>query len=124
MSERNGLGKRQREALAFIEQVNGWHTYAKDVAPVILSLQARGLVDVSVATKQFRLHVPMHCNQCEMLSINGHACHETGCPNSRKTWVADRGEWVLFVECRECGCEVEAGESCNCQEPIEDTEAR
>ena len=23
----------------------------------------------------------MNCDQCEMLSINGHACHESGCPN-------------------------------------------
>ena len=22
------------------------------------------------------------CDQCEVLSINGLACHETGCPNS------------------------------------------
>ena len=57
----------------------------------------------------------MRCDQCEMLMINGVPCHETGCPNSRKTWIAERGEWVLFVECRECGAEVEAGESCSCQ---------
>lgn len=24
----------------------------------------------------------MTCNECEMLSINGVACHETGCPNA------------------------------------------
>ena len=49
-----------------------------------------------------------------MLSINGIPCHETGCPNSRKTWVAERGEWVRFVECFECGCEVEEGTYCGC----------
>ena len=63
--------------------------------------------------------VKVSCDQCNMLSINGVACHEHGCPNSRKTWVADRQEWVRFVECFECGCDVEVGESCSCQEPVE-----
>jgi len=45
----------------------------------------------------------MKCDQCEMLSINGVACHETGCPNSRKSWV--NGEWVMLYECPECGTE-------------------
>lgn len=57
----------------------------------------------------------MRCNQCEALMINGVFCHETGCPNSRKQWIPDREEWVRFVECRECGCEVELGECCDCQ---------
>ena len=64
----------------------------------------------------------MHCDSCQMLSINGVPCHETGCPNSRKTWIAERGEWVLFIECRECGCDVEQGETCSCFEPIEESE--
>jgi hypothetical protein len=51
-----------------------------------------------------------------MLSINGVPCHETGCPNARKTWVQARG-WVRYIECRECGCEVEQGEECDCQQP-------
>jgi type VI protein secretion system component VasF len=29
-----------------------------------------------------------------MLSINGMACHEAGCPNSGKKWMPERGEWV------------------------------
>jgi hypothetical protein len=62
----------------------------------------------------------MRCGQCEMLSINGTATHEHGCPNSRKTWIEERGEWVLFLECRECGSEVESGTVCDCQEPTED----
>ncbi len=59
---------------------------------------------------------PKHnrCNQCEALVINGVYCHETGCPNSKKTWVAERGEWVLFVECWNCGCDVEKGTFCDC----------
>ena len=47
----------------------------------------------------------MNCDQCQMLSINGVACHEIGCQNSRKTWDAERGEWLRLIECRECGYE-------------------
>lgn len=61
----------------------------------------------------------MICDQCEMLSINGIACHETRCPNSRKTWVEERGELVHFVECWQCGCDVEVGTVCGCDEPLE-----
>jgi hypothetical protein len=61
----------------------------------------------------------MICDQCEMLSINGHPCHETGCPNSYKTWVPERQEWVRFVECRACGCDAEVGTVCGCDEPLE-----
>ncbi len=56
------------------------------------------------------------CDQCAALMINGVFCHETGCVNQRKTWVAERGAWVRFVACHECGCDVEVGESCDCQE--------
>jgi len=64
----------------------------------------------------------IHCDQCQMLSINGHACHETGCPNSRKTWVPERGEWVRFVDCLNCGAEVEYGDTCRCFEDDEITD--
>lgn len=57
----------------------------------------------------------MNCNQCEMLSINGVACHETGCPNSRKTWDAKRGEWLRLVECSECGYEYFDGDTHECE---------
>jgi len=33
----------------------------------------------------------------------------------RATWIDGRG-WVRFVECRECGCDVELGECCDCRE--------
>lgn len=26
----------------------------------------------------------VRCSQCEALVINGHPCHETGCPNIKK----------------------------------------
>ena len=62
-----------------------------------------------------------HCDQCQMLNINGVNCHEHGCPNSKKTWVPDQG-WVRFLKCFECGDDVEEGEVCSCREPIEDDE--
>jgi hypothetical protein len=66
----------------------------------------------------------MNCNECEGAMINDVFCHETGCRNSRKTWVEERGEWVRFVECFECGCEVEEGTVCGCSElsPMEGEE--
>ena len=57
----------------------------------------------------------MKCNQCEMLSINGVPCHETGCPNSDKVW--HDGEYVREYACPECGElyaeRSEAGDCCN-----------
>ncbi len=35
------------------------------------------------------------CDQCQMLSINGHPCHETGCPNA---WRHE------MRRCKCCGC--------------------
>ena len=57
----------------------------------------------------------VHCDQCEMLSINGVACHETGCPNSRKTWDAERQDWIKTYKCFICGYDVQEGYSC-CEE--------
>jgi len=42
------------------------------------------------------------CDQCEILRINGTICHETGCPNERRTWNADACEWVRVYRCAEC----------------------
>lgn len=55
----------------------------------------------------------MNCNQCEALMINGVFCHETGCPNTHARY--EDGEWVRYVQCFECGCDVQAGESCDCR---------
>jgi hypothetical protein len=38
------------------------------------------------------------CRQCQMLNINGHNCHETGCPNERKTWNPEDQDWVTDTE--------------------------
>lgn len=56
----------------------------------------------------------MRCDQCEAARINGVFCHETGCSNARKTWVPEREAWVRFLECPDCGYDVEEGEICDC----------
>lgn len=63
----------------------------------------------------------MRCDQCEMVSINGVPCHETGCPNSGARWTGDG--WVKQIECRECGCMVDDGEVC-CADEIEEEPER
>ena len=45
----------------------------------------------------------MHCDQCEMVSINGVACHEFGCPNRYKEWDPEDKTWDETFECCECG---------------------
>jgi hypothetical protein len=62
----------------------------------------------------------MNCDQCQMLSINGTACHETGCPNQSKRYAY--GVWIRVFECFECGCEVEEGTACDCMEPMPESE--
>jgi len=36
----------------------------------------------------------IRCTQCQMLSINGVPCHETGCPNSNKVWSIEENDWI------------------------------
>jgi hypothetical protein len=62
------------------------------------------------------------CDQCQALMINGVFCHETGCVNERKTYDAENDRWYRVFKCFECGCEVEEGESCSCQDPCEEDE--
>lgn len=64
----------------------------------------------------------MNCDQCAAAMINGTFCHETGCPNERKVWIPEEEQWVRFYDCFECGYPVRAGESCDCQEPVFETE--
>ena len=42
------------------------------------------------------------CQSCEMLSINGVPCHETGCPDA---WIGQP------TRCFECGCDFVPEES-------------
>ena len=62
------------------------------------------------------MKIKKHCDQCNALIINGIFCHEHGCPNSRKTWIAEDGEWVKFFKCHDCGFDVREGEYCSCSE--------
>jgi hypothetical protein len=55
----------------------------------------------------------MTCDCCEMVSINGVACHEHGCPNIGARWDADAELWIPKMrECFECGCTVDADAPC------------
>ena len=63
----------------------------------------------------------MKCDHCQMLSIQGMACHETGCPNSKKTWDEDRERWIAYRDCFTCGYPIEVGTECSCQDTDEDT---
>jgi hypothetical protein len=51
------LGIHQKRALAFVKQNPGWHSYAKDFLTnrVVLSLEKRGLVEISKISRQFRI---------------------------------------------------------------------
>lgn len=63
-----------------------------------------------IAATAARRHVG--CPHCEMLSINGVACHERGCQNMGARWDADSESWVKQRVCFECGCTVDAGSEC------------
>lgn len=52
------------------------------------------------------------CPQCELLSINGVTCHETGCPNTNARWDSESGEWIKQRKCFTCGCTVDADDLC------------
>ena len=65
--------------------------------------------------------VRMHCNQIEMLSINGVACHETGCPNMGARWDRESEEWIKQRKCFECGFTFDADtDCCNAEEWYEE----
>jgi hypothetical protein len=54
----------------------------------------------------------VHCDSCAMVSINGIACHETGCPNKGGRYDYERDAWVQQRKCFECGSLVDIGEPC------------
>jgi hypothetical protein len=54
----------------------------------------------------------MSCDPCQMLSINGVPCHETGCPNTNARWDAESREWIKQRKCFECGCTVDVDDAC------------
>lgn len=61
----------------------------------------------------------MGCDQCQMMSINGHAVHEEGCPNDGARWDSENGMWIPQRECSECGEEVDYDNPC-CSAPVMD----
>ena len=54
------------------------------------------------------------CDRCDMVSVDGHACHQVGCPNDSARWDRDTESWVQQRECRDCGCTVDHDDPC-CQ---------
>jgi len=60
------------------------------------------------------------CNQCEMLTINGVACHETGCPNTPREckWCGETFTPAGFrSQCCSHSCDVSYNNlDCNCPE--------
>lgn len=63
----------------------------------------------------------VYCDQCEMLSINGVACHETGCPNMGSRFDQESQAWIKQRKCFDCGCTVDRDDPC-CSQPLEDQE--
>jgi hypothetical protein len=58
------------------------------------------------------------CDQCQMLAINGVACHETGCPNMGARWDRENQVWVKQRKCFDCGYMVDLDDMC-CSAPME-----
>lgn len=52
----------------------------------------------------------MKCNECEMVSIDGIPCHESGCPNSSARWDGD--DWIQQRKCFTCGYTVDRDDDC------------
>ena len=69
----------------------------------VQSLEALGF-DLSESDGEGYLRV--RCSCCAAMVINSTPCHERGCPNQSR-------------ECRECGCLIPAGESCDCMDVSE-----
>ena len=63
--------------------------------------------------------IRLHCDQCQLLSIQGLACHETGCPNSNSRFDADSQTWIKQRKCFDCGCTIDANDPC-CSAPFEE----
>lgn len=69
-------------------------------------------MQVRNAQGQYTNKVRVHCDQCQMLSINGVACHEIGCMNVGARWDRQGEVWVKQRTCRECGGKVDVDNEC------------
>ena len=67
--------------------------------------------------------LPVRCDQCQLLMINGVCCHETGCPNMGARWDKENGEWIRQRKCFECGCTVDRDDPCCNAEPEPEDDA-
>jgi hypothetical protein len=45
------------------------------------------------------------CDQCNSFTINGHFCHEKGCPNDGRRYDKESGRWIEQFTCPICGYE-------------------
>lgn len=52
----------------------------------------------------------IRCDQCNLATIYGRVCHETGCPHAKSRWDGKLEEWVRQYTCRECGDMVDVGQ--------------
>lgn len=77
---------------------------------------ATGLTVSEAEYRAKRALTHVSCDQCAMVSINGVACHETGCANMGARWDTDIAGWVKQYVCRDCGCKVDVGAQCCAQE--------
>lgn len=98
------------------ELIAKWHAH-RTLTPKLSSLRIISSTSVKATsvTRDWwtRGGALMRCDQCEAAMINGVFCHETGCPNTRKTYRF--GAWLPILRCPECDGEVEAGTVCDCQ---------
>ena len=77
----------------------------------------------SINAEVYNVRVPVSCDQCQMLSINGVACHETGCPNQNSRWDKENRAWVKQRKCFDCGCTVDASDPF-CSAPFDEDEVQ
>lgn len=77
---------------------------------VVLQVTGRGQFDVSY--RIWTRAPEVTCDQCQMLAINGVACHERGCPNMGARWDQPTQTWIKQRECFDCGCTVDADQPC------------
>lgn len=60
--------------------------------------------------------IPMNCDQCQALRINGVYCHETGCPNEDSRYDRATDRWILQRTCFVCRVDVDYDSLCSCEE--------
>lgn len=54
----------------------------------------------------------INCDQCNPLMIQKVFCHETGCPNQKKKFDPETGDWLSVRKCFDCGYEVAKEDPC------------